>query len=128
VSYIYIYIFFICMNYRLLRVRCLHVVGCNFSRGLPILRYYYLLVSVKHNYHYISYLNNRVSMSLLHVSVLYDHHQVCKSCNIHFFVCNCLFVLTNWIPFVSQFLSTSLVKVTVFVYCKIIKLNYSRLI
>jgi hypothetical protein len=53
--------------------------------------YYYLLVSVKHNYHYISYLNNRVSIPWLHVSVLYDHHQVCKSCNTHFclqlFVC-----------------------------------------
>jgi hypothetical protein len=47
---------------------------------------------------------------------------------IYTFVCNCLFVFTNGIPFVSQFLSASLVKITVFVYCKIIKLNYSKLI
>ena len=37
---IYIYIYIIRMNYRLLRVRCLQVVGCNNSKGLPLLRIY----------------------------------------------------------------------------------------
>jgi hypothetical protein len=68
--------------------------------------YYYFLVSVKHNYHYISYLNNRVSIPWLHVSVLYEHHQFSKSCNIHFCL-QLVFVLTNGISFVSQFLSTA---------------------